>query len=57
MTPDFLHDTGFPPPEMTGEEKRYCDIEMVRTWWDEWVYAWKHPVPRRKYVRRRSEGV
>jgi hypothetical protein len=38
---------------MTGREKRYDDIEMVRLWWDEWTYAWKHSGPRRKYVRRR----
>jgi len=52
----FAKKQGWVHAEMMGEEKRYCDIEMVRTWWDEWVYAWKHPVPRRKYVRRRSEG-
>jgi hypothetical protein len=42
--------------EMTGEEKRYSDIQMVKTWWDEWTYAWKRPKPRRRYVRRTSEG-
>jgi hypothetical protein len=46
---------GWVHANMTQEEKRYRDIKMLMTWWDEWVYAWKHPVPRRKYVRQRPD--
>lgn len=38
--------------EMTGQEKRYRNLEIVRTGWDEWIYAWQHYPPPRKYVRR-----
>ena len=40
--------------EMSGKEKRYKDIELVRIWWDAWIYAWNHPRPKRKYERKPS---
>ncbi len=48
----YAKSQGWVHGEVTREEKRYCDIETVKTWWDEWTYAWIHHVPRRKYVRR-----
>ena len=53
----FAVNQGWVHAEMRGHEKRYCDIAMVQTWWDEWTYAWTHPKPRRRYVRRRSDGA
>jgi hypothetical protein len=38
----YAKDQGWVHAEMTGDEKRYRDIERVQTWWDEWVYAWNH---------------
>lgn len=45
---------GWVHAEMSGEEKRYQDIELVRIWWDAWIYAWNHPRPKRKYERQPS---
>lgn len=35
---------GWVHAEMSGKEKRYKDISLLRTWWDAWIYAWNnHP--------------
>ncbi|MEN6449677.1 MAG: hypothetical protein ABFC96_04220 [Thermoguttaceae bacterium] len=39
---DYAKKQGWVYSEMKGDEKRYKQIETVRTWWDEWTYAWIH---------------
>ncbi len=36
---------GWVDAEMHPTEKKYRDIHMVKTWWDEWVYAWNRNPP------------
>lgn len=43
---------GWVHSEMTANEKRYTDINLVMTWWDEWVYAWNQNPPPRSYRRK-----
>jgi hypothetical protein len=50
----FAKDKGWVRSEMPECDKRNRDIELLRTWWDEWVYAWNRHPPPRKYVRRKS---
>lgn len=37
---DYAKKQGWVHSQMKGGEKRYKQIEIVRTWWDEWTYAW-----------------
>ena len=54
ITPDsiwsYAKDHDWCHAEMTVDEKRYRNIQMVMTWWEEWTYAWERnpPKPRRK---------
>lgn len=50
----FAKTQGWVHAEMRGDEKRYCDIQTVMTWWDEWVYAWKHPIPTIQSLNRKK---
>ncbi len=46
---------GWVHSEMESDEKRYKQIALVQTWWDEWTYAWSHhpnPAPRH-YLRKK----
>ena len=36
----YAKEDGWVHSEMEGTERRYQQIEMVRTWWNEWTYAW-----------------
>ena len=36
----YARQQGWVDSEMKGTEKRYEQIDTVRTWWDEWTYAW-----------------
>jgi hypothetical protein len=47
---------GWVRAEDEDKDKRYRNVVTVQRWWDEWTYAWGHPIPRRKYVRRRRGG-
>jgi hypothetical protein len=41
--------------EMDPSEKRYCDIKLVCSWWNEWTYAWdRNPPPRKSSRSNRS---
>ena len=38
----YAKQKGWVHSEMKGTEKRYKQIDTVRTWWDEWNYAWRN---------------
>lgn len=48
----YARSQGWVHAKMNGNEKRYRDIDMVRTWWDEWIYAWQRNPPPRRYQRK-----
>ena len=43
-------------PEMTDDDKRFRDIQLVMTWWEEWAYAWDFTLPKRKHNRKHDEA-
>ena len=37
---EYAREHGWVHSEMLGTERRFKQIRTVRTWWDEWTYAW-----------------
>lgn len=37
---NYAKEQGWVHSEMKGTENRYKQIDTVRTWWNEWTYAW-----------------
>jgi hypothetical protein len=37
----YAKEQGWVHSEIKATEKRYKQIDTVRTWWDEWTYAWQ----------------
>jgi hypothetical protein len=42
---DYAAEHDWVHSEMKETDKRYADIETVKTWWDEWTYALEHYRP------------
>lgn len=41
---DHAKERGFVDSEMGGKPKNVEDLTLLRTWWDEWIFAWgRHP--------------
>jgi|GEM_PF-5056989 len=45
----YARHTGWVHPENQTLKKRYEDIHVVQTWWDEWSYTWDRNPPKRSY--------